>query len=92
MTLTQIYQARFANADLRQRVTAAIGKVAWSYQSAGTTAQKAWAKTALIHTEVEADQALWWCATNATILDALPSIVDADVEYVVTLYAQTVAV
>lgn len=92
MTLTQIYQARFANADLRQRVTAAIGKVAWSYQTTGNAAQKLWAKQALIHTDVEADQALWWCSTNATIIAALPTISDSDVEYVVTLYAQAVAV
>lgn len=92
MTLTEIYWARYANEDLSHRTIAALGKVAGAYQSTGNAAQKLWAAKALVSTQAEADQALWWVATNATIIAALPTITDSDVEYVVTLYAQTVAV
>lgn len=92
MTLTEIYNARFSNEDLARRVTAAIGKIAWAYQSTGNAAQKAWAHKALLNTQAEADQALWWVSCNSTILAALPVTSDNDVEYVVTTYAQAVAV
>lgn len=101
MTLLEIYNARFGNDELLKRTTAAIGKVAWTYQGNvnSTQAQKDWAMNTLTYTKVEAEKVMWWMATNPTIVGKLNpkppevSIIDdSDVEYVAALYAQTVVV
>ena len=109
MTLLEIWNARYAGKSLKIRTTAAIGKIASSILATpgATEAQKAWATNALVYTTQEAEKAMWFMASNATILASVVkdgngvvvvapdgsieyAATDQDVEYVATVYYQTV--
>lgn len=92
MTLQEIWNIRYASESLKKRTTAALGKIAQTViqNAEATQSQKTWAANTLLYATQEAEKAMWFMASNPTIVAAGDASTDQDVEYVATVYYQTV--
>jgi hypothetical protein len=93
-TLLEIYNQKATNADLRNRVAAAIGVAAWAVfdEADPTAARITWAKDAVMNAENLAGQWMWAVCGNATIQAADFNPTDNDIQYVVNTLRDDYAV
>jgi hypothetical protein len=93
-TLLEIYNQKATNADLRNRVAAAIGVSAWDVfaEDSPSPARLAWAKDAVMNADNLAGQWMWAVCGNAAIQAANFNPPDSDIQYVVNTLRDDYAV
>lgn len=92
-----IYDIRYNNADLKKRTVAAVAKVAMyiiTTEDPGTanhTERVTWAMDAISNTPQASERMMWAIAQNATINADPAAATDADIEYVVNVSVDSIA-
>lgn len=93
-TLLDVYNQKAVNADLRNRVIAAVAVSAWNVfeEVDPAAARVAWAHDAILNADNIGGQWMWAVCGNAAVQAADFAPTDGDIQYIVNTLRDKVAV